>query len=165
MDFSQFITQNPSQILNSKQSIAMSEISKIKVITLAPFTEFFIEISIDFTQLIIQNLAQILNLKNVSQCQKSSRSKSLPAFHSPYLRAPLDCIYLPLLHSRYIKSINSFLVLKKNYNLITNNINKSHFQYQEDWEERNNLAIEVLLKYLNKVDKINIFRMINAIKI
>ena len=42
---------------------------------------------------------------------------------------------------------------------------ESHLKRQEDWEERNILAIEALLKCLNKVDKTKVFRMTNAAKI
>ena len=42
---------------------------------------------------------------------------------------------------------------------------ESHLQSQANWEERNTLAIEALLKCLNKVDKTKVFRMTNAAKI
>src|SRR5436309_9051214 len=45
------------------------------------------------------------------------------------------------------------------------NNDEPHLQYQQDWEERNILAIEVFLRCLNKVEKTKVFRMANAGKI
>ena len=42
---------------------------------------------------------------------------------------------------------------------------ESHLKRQQDWEERNILAIEALLKCLNKVEKTKVFRMTEAAKI
>jgi len=99
----------------------MSEISKIKVITLVPFTSSEYHLW----------TASALTIFKVYKIDK-----------------------LILGTEKEPKSDDNF-----------NDADESHLKRQESWDERNTLAIEALLKCLNKVDKTKVFRMTNAAKI
>ena len=100
----------------------MSEISKIKVITLAPFTssEYHLWTASALTTFKVYKIDKLI----------------LGTEKEP-------------------KSDDNF----------DDDADESHLKRQESWDERNTLAIEALLKCLNKVDKTKVFRMTNAAEI